>query len=668
MTGTLGGAAIVADRYEIDLSRPLPDFDHESAKAFAAADLRDPGNSVYAMLPDPTLPLRLAAVTRLRRMLNNHLLRTLAWDTVDWPSDGRRRPAIILERSQGARLFPEANARIDPFREDALVRRFLQPMCVVLEDLSYTTVNHRNIRAENLFLDGTDVDRALILLGECVSAPPGYLQPAVYETIECAMSHPCGRGEGSVANDFYALGVTAAILLMGRNPLAGMDDERVIRMKLAQGSYAALLSNARVPAAMVEVFRGLLSDDPNDRWGLDKMQQWLGGRRASPKQQIRPSKAAVPFEIGGQPYNTARSVADALSRHWDEGLALVQNGEVDDWLRRGLADEDRTEAVNAAKLIGEGDENVSDATLARVIFALDPIGPVRYRAFRATLDGIAGLLAAKYADDEYRNAFVAIVQGRLFDFFLATNTRLRSDIFRLAGAFERLAPHVGKSEIGYGLERALYTLNGSIFCRSPLFETDYVADLAQVVPALDRLAKAKGGALDSVMDRHIAAFVAARMKTPVAPELRELRDASDHFGFALPATRILAYAQDQVNGDPAPALCNAVVAMLEPALERFHNRETRERIRNRLQEIAGAGRLSDIVAAVDDKEVLYIDDYNFRAAVAEYAGTEQQLQRIEFERENREALARTVSSQVASLFSGMAATVVVLVTILLKLV
>jgi len=621
----------------------------------------------YAILPDPALPLRLSAVTRLRRIMNNHLLRTLAWDTVDWPSEGRRRPAIILERPHGERLFPDATARLDPFREETLVRRFLQPMCVVLEDLSYTTVNHRNIRAENLFLDGVGIDTAPIMLGECVSAPPGYLQPAIYETIECAMADPCGRGEGSAANDFYALGVTAAILLMGRNPHAGLDDERIIRMKLAQGSYAALLSSARVPAAMVEVFRGLLSDDPNDRWGLDKMQQWIGGRRASPKQQIRPAKASAPLEIGGQPYNTARGVADALSHHWDEGLTLVQNGVIDDWLRRSLADEDRTDAVNAAKILGEGDENVTDATLARIIFALDPIGPVRYRAFRATLDGMAGLLAAKYEDDNYRNAFLAIIHEHLLDFFLATNSRLRTEIYRLAAAFERLAPQVTKSDIGYGPERALYALNGSIYCRSPLFDKDYVADLAQVLPALDRLVKSKGGAIDSVMDRHIAAFVAVRMKTQVGPELRDLRDASDHFGFALPTARILAFAQEQVNGDPVPTLCSAIVEMLEPALERFHNRETRERVRTRLHDIAGAGWLGRIVATVDDKEVLFVDDHNFRAAVAEYAGTEQQLQRIAFERKNRDALARAMSSQVASLLSGMAATLVVLVTILINL-
>lgn len=668
MTGTLGGAAIVADRFQIEPDKPLPDFDYGPTKAYAVTDLRDSGEATYAILPDPELPLRLLTVARLRRFNNNHLLRTLEWDTVDWAPEGKRRPAVILERPHGARLFPTAKARIDPLREENLVRRFLLPMSVVLEDLSLSTVVHRNIRAENLFLDGTDPDRSAIMLGECVSAPPGYLQPCVYETIECGMSHPAGRGEGSAANDFYALGITAAFLLMGRNPLAGMDDQQIIQLKLSSGSYSALLTNARVPTSMIEVFRGLLNDDPIERWDLEKLQLWLGGRRGSPKQQVRPNKASTPLEIRGRPYDTARSVADALSRNWDEALTLVQNGEIDEWLRRGLADEDRTEAVNVAKAVGAEDETVTDSTLARIIFALDPVGPMRFRDFRSTLDGMGALLAAKYGDEKFREIFLTILNDHLLDFALSMNNRLRSDIYRLAGAFERLVPLVAKGDIGFGLERALYSLNLAAHCRSPLFDQDYVAELGQLVPALDRLVKAKGGTVDSLMDRHIAAFVALRMKTPIAPELRDLRDASDHFGFALPTARILAFAQEQVKSGPAPVLCASVAAMLEPALERFHNRETRSAIRVHIKQIAEAGYLSAVVAEVDDKEALLVDDYNFKFSAAEYAGTIYQLERIVYERENRDAIARHISSQVASLLAGVVATVVVLVTILMKLI
>src|SRR3546814_7448688 len=93
-------------------------------------------------------------------------MRLLGWDVVDWPADRRRRPAIVLERPHGPRLFPSPDARIEPFREEALLRRVLQPLCQVLGDFAFISLPHRNIRAENLYLDGTDPIRAPIMLGD----------------------------------------------------------------------------------------------------------------------------------------------------------------------------------------------------------------------------------------------------------------------------------------------------------------------------------------------------------------------------------------------------------------------------------------------------------------------------------------------------------------------
>jgi hypothetical protein len=668
MTGNPGGAVVANGRFQIDPGRPMPEFDYGPSKAFAATDLRDGGSGVYAILPDPNLPLRLTVISRLRRIDNNNLLRTLSWDVVHWPAEGRRRPAVILEQPHGQRLFPAPDTRLDPFREESLVTRLLQPIAGVLEDLSYAGIVHRNIRAENLYLDGSDIVRSPIMLGECVSAPGGYLQPAVYETIECGMADPAGRGDGSAANDFYALGVTAALLLGGRNPFAGQSDDEVVRHKLATGSYTALLTNVRIPTALVEVFRGLLNDDPIERWGLEQLQLWLGGRRGSPKQQVRPSKASYPLEVGGADHVTARSAAEGLSRHWDEALQLVHGGEVDDWLRRGLADEDRTEAVNNARASANQGDGGDDLELARICFALDPSGPVRLRNFRAMLDGIGMLLACRYAEDPVRADFTTFVRHRFIDFCIGMNARLRPDLYRLAGLYDRLAPHVTRDDIGFGIERALYALNVSAPCRSPLFARDYVAELDQLVPALEQLAATSGQALETLIDRHIAAFVAVRLKAPIAPELRALRDAKDHFGYVLPTARILALVQKQTAGEAAPALCRMVATMLEPALERFHNRNTRDEVRARIGEIAETGRLEDLVAAVDDPEAQVIDDHNFRAAVVSYTETVRARERIVYERENRTSIMRTVSSQVASLLSGVLATIAVLVTILVKLI
>lgn len=668
MTANPGGAVVVSDRYQIEFDQPLPELDYGASKAFAATELRDAKRGVYAVLPDPSLPLRLDAISSVRRLDNNNSMRLLGWDVVDWPADRRRRPAIVLERPHGPRLFPSPDARIEPFREEALLRRVLQPLCQVLGDFAFISLPHRNIRAENLYLDGTDPARAPIMLGECVSAPAGYLQPVIYETIECGMAHPAGREEGSAANDLYALGVTLAVLFAGRNPLAGTSDQEVIEQKLAKGSYAALVSTLRLPSAMIELFRGLLNDDEGERWSLEQLQMWLGGRRTSPKQQVRPSKAARPLEFAGHTYTTARSVAEALSRNWAQGLDLARSGELDQWLRRSLSDEGRTEAVNSAKSAGSEEDVVDDAKLARICIALDPAPLIRVRNFRATIDGAARLLAVGFADESVREDFATILRHNLAGFCTRLNSRLRPEIDRIAAAFERIGPFVLREDIGFGLERAMYALNPNAPCRSPLFEDDYVADITLLVPALERLAKTRGAAFDSVIDRHIAAFAAARLKTNIAPELRELRDAKDHFGYALPAAHILALIQAQTACGAAPALCGVVASMLEPALARYHNRNTRDDVRARMQEIAKSGRLDALIDTIDDRNALASDEREFARAAADHASIVQQIERLEYERANRTAISRGISSQVASLFSGVAATVAVLVTILVKLI
>jgi len=305
--------------------------------------------------------------------------------------------------------------------------------------------------------------------------------------------------------------------------------------------------------------------------------------------------------------------------------------------------------------------------LARVCFALDPSAPVRLRGFRAMLDGIGTMLACRFTEEQVRTNFMTFTRQRFVDFCLSMNSRLRADIYRLAGTYERLAALVMRDDIGFGIERALYALNPTAPCRSPMFERDYVAELPQLLPALERLAQAKGRSIETLIDRHIAAFIAAQLKAPIAAELREMRDAKDHFAFSLPAARILALVQVQGPSEPVPALCGVIATMLEPALERFHNRNTRDQIRAQIQDIAQNGDLGALVAAIDNREALAADDQMFRLAAGMYAETVRDRDRLEYERKNRTSIARVISSQVASLLSGVIATVAVLVTILVKL-
>src|SRR3546814_9576894 len=92
--------------------------------------------------------------------------------------------------------------------------------------------------------------------------------------------------------------------------------------KITKGSYAALVGETRLSLPMVEVQRGLLCDDPDERWRHDDLQLWLSGRHLSPKQALLPPKAARLFPFEGEEYNNTSALSSALGRNWAAALQI----------------------------------------------------------------------------------------------------------------------------------------------------------------------------------------------------------------------------------------------------------------------------------------------------------------------------------------------------------
>ena len=69
----------------------------------------------------------------------------------------------------------------------------VRPLIGVLADMRDKDIVHGNIRPANLF-DGGSRNVERVILGECLASPASYFQPALYETIDRAMTSPIGRG------------------------------------------------------------------------------------------------------------------------------------------------------------------------------------------------------------------------------------------------------------------------------------------------------------------------------------------------------------------------------------------------------------------------------------------------------------------------------------------
>lgn len=662
--------AIVVDRrFEVEPGFPLPGLDQPHARAFAAA-ARDQTSSrrVFALVCQPQLAPRRDLVGQMAAMARLPIVVPLGYETVFWPPDNARRGVLILARPEGERIQADPQANFPPFDEDAIIRKVVQPLMPALLELGARGIAHRAIRADNLFY--RDTSRGGCMLGECVSAPAALGQPSVYEPIESAMALPAGRGVGSTSDDLYALGVTLAILLRGGSPVAELSDEAIVHSKLNRGSYATLVGRQRLPLAVTEALRGLLCDEPAERWGLNDLEMWANGRHLSPKQPVALIRATRPFEFLDKDYWNCRSLSSAFGYHWDEACQKLSGDELVTWVHRSAGDEKRAERLalqmrgGQAGHYGGGQDGASsaprgDRELARVLMVLDHRAPLRYRQLSSRIDTLAELLAVHYDDQAIRNIFAEILSHRLINYWFEAQPGMRPEYAVLKKGYEQLGFFLMRQRIGYGLERCLYDQNEFWPCLSPMLADAYVTQIEELLPALEALA-AGGFPEREPVDRHIAAFVAARTRGVPERILSALGRDDDEVIRRLGNIYLLAEVQRLAGPERLPGLAAWLAQSMGPVIESYHSREIRQTLALELQAAVDAGDLYHLALAMDDGKLRDEDQRGFAAACTEYAATARELAWVEQGGLTRPQFVLGKSQQIAAVVAGCLASLGVL--------
>lgn len=649
-----GGSVSLKGRFTIDLDSPLTQCDTPPAVAYRAEMGSDRSRPLLALICDPMLPLRADKLNALRGIETRMFLKPYDWGVIDWPLENRRCPALIIDRPGGPKVFSPLSAKMRPMHEDAVSRMLIRPGAELLEQFANQNLSHRAIRPDNIYY--TDAERSRMVLGDCVSSPPAITQPAVFETIESGMALPAGRGNGSTLNDMYSLGVTILTLLIGKVPLQGMSDEQVIEEKLTHGSYNALVGRERLSLTMMEVLRGLLNDDPKERWTVSDLMYWSNGRRQNPKPQAVPRKANRPFVFDGKEYQTTRDLANAFANNWDAAATPIKDGSLNIWLRRGFSDEELIDAVNDATTDPSGLDRSDDWLVSRTCIALDPQAPLRYRQLRATVEGLGSLVGAFLDDAEMRDVFAKTLREQLPTFWAKHQRRMTEAQEKHIQEYDRARSNVDRIGVGLGIERVAYDLNPNLPCRSPILANDYVVDVTGLLPALESVVTS-GGQLKALVDRNMAAFLASRMARQITADLRDLDNKVDPHVALIAAVKILATVQDRINKREFVDLAAGIAGLLEPSIKRFHSRTVRNRVREGLRKAMRTGRLSRLVEAVSDPRDLHADASAFQQAVAVYARTVMEDKRLEYEKTHRDYFAREMGAQMASTVSGFLAAI-----------
>lgn len=646
---------LIAGTYAVDTTRLLPGA-AGGLSAFVATDRRGSDTPLMAVQVHPCAPARATALQTLLANPVEGVLGPLAHGPSRGPG-GENAWFVVCPAPSGPPLWSlpqgDAASAARPWAEAELLECVLRPAAHTLERLHLRRVTHRAIRLDNLFRAGP---REAVVLGHAWAAPPASLQPALYEPPYSAMCLPAGRGDGSIADDVYALGVVLLILALGRMPLAGLDDAAIIQRKLELGSFAALAGDERLPPAIADLVRGMLAEDPEHRPAPALLTD-PAAARARRVAARPPRRGQRPLVVGQQTAWNARTLAYGLACDPEQGARLLRNGSVDAWLRRGLGEPmlaaHLEETVHIRGSDGAAEDQRSDSMLVmRAVAALDPLAPLCWRNIALWPDGLGPALAdlttapQSPGGTDRAEVLQQIIATDAFTSWAMARakrcdpTALRSD----ANQYRNLLRLGGWNG---GLARLRYVLNPLMPCCSRLLQGKFVARLADLLPALESAAAVPELRKEAPIDYEIAAFLAARSDHRIDGELTSLTDTSRPEQAALVQLRLLAMLQLRLHGRKLPGLAAWLAEQAKPALALWRNRQRRERIEQALSELSGAGQLTALLGVLEDPQALATDAREFQQAALAVQAIDAELARIAAGAKPRAETARRLAHDAA---------------------
>ncbi len=663
-----GPPGMLRDRYMIRSNQPLTDLSTPAADAFATEDKRDPGRPLYALICKPELAPRVTVMRALKGVSSPGLQQLVEWGPLNWPPSGRQCMTVVYERPAGRRVMTNIKGEIRRIDEYAIGKKVIEPLTAAIREMNSRGVSHRAIRPTNLFDMTGNGER--LAFGDCVSSPAGLDQPVLFETIESGMCNPIARGSGTFAEDYYSLGVTIAFLLLGRNPVASMSDDAILSAKIQQGSYNLLIGEERLPLPMIELLRGLLCDDGDQRWGIEDLDLWLSGRRMSPLQPKGEKRAARGFPFQGKEYFNGRELSQAMSKSWDHAIPPVVEGKLELWLRRAVEDKDKANVVADVVRMALNDSSdkkgATDLLLCKILILLDPAAPIRYKGFNFMPDGFGSALATVVANRGDTKLLTEIILREVPKLWFGMRGDYQPDNSLMETNFKELRSYLTQSGMGFGLERCLYEMNDALPCQSSLLGEEYVVEVKELLPALNAAAGKRTDSKHVPMDRHIAAFLGARMRSDIDRNLNQLSDG-DPGVVMMAVLNLYAVLQYRLGPESLSGLCGWLGAALGPVVGSYHGREKRKELEKELPRIIRKGSVVEIYNLLENNEERVRDENEFQWAQAQYHAAEEEIKHIITETEERAAEADRIGRQTAAvtgiIIAMATATVVVISTI-----
>ncbi|WP_439578050.1 hypothetical protein [Elioraea sp.] len=633
--------------HAIDPLSPVRGVVGGGLNAFTARPLAADAPPGLAVVCRTQHPPRLRAIERL--VMEDdipHLMRPLGQDVVAW--DGGEARLIVYPLPPGPPLLPRDERR-PPLREGDLIQNVVRPIGMVLSTLGDLGIVHRGIRPDNLF---RPTSGGPAMLGEAWALPAAFAQPAVVEPPSSALCLPIGRGEGTMGDDLFALGVTLVALATGVWPMAGLDDASATRAKLERGSLVAILAEHRLPGGLVTLVRGLLAEDPDHRPSPAELAGWPGSARTRSVSARPVRKATRPLPVGPAQPRDIHSLAATLGTHWAEGVAAVRSGAVAVWIERALGDGQLASRLREAieDETGAVDPLVLDTLLCRTIALVDPRAPMFWRGTALMPDALGPVLAEAVLSRGDHPLALGDLEDLIDSLAIGGWATACGDRYVDPVALERMSRQYRlirrSSAMGSGTERLLYQLNPALPCLSPLLG----GRMATTLPALLRALEAAAPALPAgtlPLDRHIAAFIAVHVDGRLDGELAAAGESGSVAEAAVSAIGVFAALQRMHRGGAMPALGRVLGDLAAPMARSWHEKARRERAVAELSRVAASGDLGSLYGLLADPGLRQRDQAGFAAAALSSAEAARAIAAVAAGRGRRAAEASRIGGGIA---------------------
>ncbi len=411
---------------------------------------------------------------------------------------------------------------------------------------------------------------------------------------------------------------------------------------------------------LLEPLRGMLSDDPETRWDLDKLKHWIDGKRQTPIQKKPDSKSDAPFSFADIEHNSPRTLARSFTLKQAEAAKVIKEGNLATWLRRNIGDANKADAVEATVEAANSNEKSALASdefiVAKTSIILDPDGPIRYKGLSFMPDAYGPALAVELLRRSDIQVAAEAIAREIPAIWFAFQSGDKG-FAKYEEVFRQQQGYLQANDPGCGIERCLYELNPSLPCQSPLINQDYVVDIEDLLPALDKAANRVDTKLKP-LDRHLVAFIACRFEQDIYPHLKAIAAPEEETSL-IGMLSLLSLMQWHMKTDSLYGLCSWVGGLLGPAINTYFNRTTRYEIKQEIPHLVRQGSLPEIFNLIDDAEKRKQDKDGYAAAAAKFAAAEEEIKTVEESKLSQAESAIQSGQQAAAMTSVIISMIVI---------